>query len=149
VSPTEAAQRAAVVAEARTWLNTPYHHRGAIKGVGVDCAMLLIEVYRACGLIPAIDPGHYPPDWMMHRSEERYLGIVEQHATRIDGVPLPGDAAVYQVGRCFSHGAIVIDWPLIVHAYLPQRVVALGDGSSGDLGRRPRYLYRLNVWGSA
>ena len=25
------------VAEALTWLGTPYHHQGRVKGVGVDC----------------------------------------------------------------------------------------------------------------
>lgn len=25
------------VTEALTWLGTPYHHQGRIKGVGVDC----------------------------------------------------------------------------------------------------------------
>ena len=33
--------RAAVVAAAREWIGTPYHHMADIKGVGCDCAMLL------------------------------------------------------------------------------------------------------------
>ncbi len=33
-----------VVRTARTWLGTPYHHQGRLKGVGVDCAGLLIGV---------------------------------------------------------------------------------------------------------
>lgn len=33
------------VAEAITWLGTPYHHQGRVKGVGVDCGTLLCEVY--------------------------------------------------------------------------------------------------------
>ena len=32
--------RARIVAEAMTWLGTPYHHRGKLKGIGVDCAQL-------------------------------------------------------------------------------------------------------------
>lgn len=28
---------AQIVAEARTWLDTPYVHQGRVKGVGVDC----------------------------------------------------------------------------------------------------------------
>jgi cell wall-associated NlpC family hydrolase len=31
--------RAAVVAEARSWLGTPFHHQGRVKAAGVDCAM--------------------------------------------------------------------------------------------------------------
>ena len=33
----ELAQRLAVVAEAESWLGTPYHHEARIKGHGVDC----------------------------------------------------------------------------------------------------------------
>ena len=37
-------QRQRVVAEAETWLRTPYHHMGRIKGGGIDCPTLLAEV---------------------------------------------------------------------------------------------------------
>ena len=52
----ESHQRAAVVAETCSWLGTPYHDRGRIKGSGVDCAMLPAEIYTAVGLIPPLDP---------------------------------------------------------------------------------------------
>ena len=45
-------RRAAVVAEAATWLRTPYHHMGRVKNAGTDCLMLLAEVYEAAGVIP-------------------------------------------------------------------------------------------------
>jgi cell wall-associated NlpC family hydrolase len=112
-------QRARVVAEAKSWLRTPYHHRGRIKGAGVDCGMLLIEVFAAAGVIEDFDPGYYPHDWHLHRSEERYLGWVERHAHRVD-VPLPGDVLLFKFGRCISHGAIVVEWPTVIHAYLRQ-----------------------------
>ena len=38
-------QRDLIVEETKSWLRTPYHHQGAIKGVGVDCAMILIKVF--------------------------------------------------------------------------------------------------------
>ncbi len=37
------------VQEALTWLGTPYHHQGRIKGVGVDCGTLICEVYEKVG----------------------------------------------------------------------------------------------------
>ena len=43
--------RQSIVAEALSWEGTPYHHHGRIKGVGVDCAMILAEVYHAVGLL--------------------------------------------------------------------------------------------------
>lgn len=122
MDPREAAQRAAVVAEARSWIGTPYHHEARVKGRqgGVDCAQLLIGVFSApgVGLIEPMSVPHYPPDWHLHRDAERYLGTVLQHAYEIPGPPLPGDVVVWRFGRCFSHGAIVIEWPLIVEARL-------------------------------
>ena len=35
-------ERAAVVAEAMTWIGTPWAHMAHLKGVGVDCANLPI-----------------------------------------------------------------------------------------------------------
>ncbi len=130
--------RQAIVAEARTWLGTPYHHQAGIKGVGCDCAYLLIGVYRALGLIPTIDPRPYPPDWHLHRSEERYLGWVRRYAVPV-AIPHPGDAALWRFGRTASHGGIVVAWPTIVHAYRGQGVV-LADASQAPLGEPGRLV---------
>jgi NlpC/P60 family putative phage cell wall peptidase len=113
-------QRAAIVAEARTWLGTPYHHRAALKGVGADCAMFPLAVYKAVGLVPedvAVDD--YPMDWAFHRNEERYLAMVERFGHEIGRDRLgPGDFVVWRFGRTFSHGAIVIEPPRVIHAYV-------------------------------
>ena len=111
------AQRQAVVAEARTWLRTPYHHMGRVKGAGVDCATLLAEVYARAGVVPTQVIPFYPPDWHLHRNAERYLDFILAQASEIDDLPAPGDVAMWRFGKCFSHGAIVIDWPLVIHAY--------------------------------
>ena len=39
-----------IVAEARTYLGTPYHHIGRLKGVGVDCIGLVTGVAQALGI---------------------------------------------------------------------------------------------------
>jgi cell wall-associated NlpC family hydrolase len=132
-----------VVAEALTWLNTPYHHHGRLKGVGTDCAMLLCEVYRVCGLIPFIDPRPYPPDWHLHRGEERYLHWVEDYADPVES-PAPGDVALYKFGRAVSHGGIVVDWPLIVHADIREGVV-LADGTQGRLDGKLSGFWRVRA----
>jgi cell wall-associated NlpC family hydrolase len=133
--------RAAVVAEALSWLNTPYHPHGRLKGVGVDCAMLPAEVYHAAGLIKHVDPAHYPVDWHLHRSEERYLSVVLEHAHETTCVK-PGDLVLYKWGRCFAHGAIVIQWPTIIHAFIGQGVVE-AHGTMGRLEGRERRFYTL------
>jgi NlpC/P60 family putative phage cell wall peptidase len=99
-------QGAAIVAEAQRWIATPYRHSANVLGVGVDCAMILVEVYGALGLIPRFDPRPYPTDWHLHRSEEKYLGWVMKYATKVE-TPEPGDVALFKFGRCLSHGGIV------------------------------------------
>ena len=120
----ERAQRAAVVAEARTWTGTPYHHMADIKGVGVDCAMFLVRVFCDLGLVERFDPRPYTRDWHLHRGEERYLSALLARA-RIVASPGPGDIVVFRYGRCFSHGGIVTRAsPLtILHACHPARCV--------------------------
>lgn len=126
--------RQAIVAEACTWLRTPYHHMARVKGQGVDCAQILIAVYSACGVIADFDPGYYPSDWAMHRSEEIYLEGLFANAKEVDS-PQPGDVAIWKFGRCFSHGAIVVDWPTGIHAYRRDGVV-LADLTQGHLTDR-------------
>lgn len=46
-----AVSRDAIVAEARSWLGTPFRHQGRAKGVGVDCIGLVLGVGLALGLI--------------------------------------------------------------------------------------------------
>lgn len=43
-----------VIAEARSWIGTPYHHQQCAKGHGVDCARLVEGVGVALGLMPPL-----------------------------------------------------------------------------------------------
>lgn len=134
------AQRKAVVAEATTWLSTPYHSHGRIKGVGVDCAMLLLETYSRAGIIVPFDPGHYPEQFGLHRSEEQFLGFVERYATEIDA-PRAGDCVLFRFGRCYSHGGIMVDEVRLIHAVMRERMVCYSDLTDTDLAsREPRYF---------
>jgi NlpC/P60 family putative phage cell wall peptidase len=135
----ELEQRARVIAEARTWLRTPYHHQGRIKGVGVDCLMLLCEIYHAVGLVPFVDPGPYPRDWHLHRNEERYANGLFQYARQVD-VALPGDVAIFKFGRCFSHGAILIGATEVIHSYLGQGVVEADRHQEPLAGREVKFF---------
>ena len=136
--------RQAIITEAKSWLRTPYHHLGWIKGQqgGVDCARFPICVYAAVGLIESFDPGYFPEDYMLHRGEEHYLRFVEQHARPIDA-PLPGDMAIVKVGRVYWHGAIVIDWPLCVHARYMMSVELADFLADQGLAKREKLFYSL------
>ena len=135
--PLTAEQRTEIVRAAREWLGTPYHHHGRVKGAGADCAMFPLEVYRQCGLLPLdYRPPHYSVQWHLHRSEELYLREVEKFCIAIAGPPQPGDFVVFRFGRAYSHGAIVLNWPQIIHSYIPHGVVLSNPLRDGDLAGR-------------
>ncbi len=116
--------RRRVAAAARAWRGTPWHHMADIKGVGVDCAMLLVRVYVDTGAIAPFDPRPYVQDWMLHRDEERFLSHLLARAREVSEPEL-GDVMMFKFGRCFAHGSIISGLaPLrIVHAYAPARCV--------------------------
>ncbi len=137
-----------VVQEAMTWLKTPYHSGARIKGVGVDCGQILIAVYEAAGVLQPgeCNPGDYIPDRHLHRSEEKYLEWINRYCERVDGAPEPGDIAMFHFGRSNSHSAIVIKWPLVLHAYVRLGVILSNVNEAllnDDSGRsRLRGVYR-------
>lgn len=144
---TEAAERAAVVAEAMTWAGTPYHHHARIKGAGVDCANLPAAVYEAAGLIPHVQP-EYAAQWYQHRDEELFLAFVTPYADEIDRATAgPGDFVIWRYGRTYSHGAVIIAPPTIIHATMTGGCAHLGDmDRDEDLATRPRRFFTL--WGA-
>lgn len=133
--------RQAVIDEAKSWLTTPWRHAGAVKGAGVDCGRLLIEIYANCGLIDRFVPEYYPQDFALHSSKERFLMAIERYAKPVDS-PLPGDVAVWKYGRCFSHAAIVVDYPVIIHAKIGEGVL-LDLADQGELKRRDVKYYSV------
>jgi len=137
---TELEQRAAVIAEAKAWIGTPFAQNAALKGIGVDCGRFLSEVYGACGFPVPQDIAHWPKDWMMHVSDERYLSIIEQFATRVES-PQTGDAVIFRMGRVFSHGGIIVSWPSeMIHARW-RTGVEIGDPSKSPFERRQKLFF--------
>lgn len=127
-------ERVAVVAEARSWISTPYHHQAKIKGAGVDCATLLACVFENVGLVSPVEIPNYSPQWFMHQEAELYMERVLQHAKETT-TPLPGDVALWKIGRCFAHGAIIVDpgWPCIIHAFKAAGFVLEAKGTDASL----------------
>ncbi len=141
-------ERQAVIDEAVTWIKTPFAHMQCCKGAGVDCANFLYGVFRNVGFAPVLQIEQYPPDWYLHRNEERFLGWVEKFGRPITGPPFkPGDVVMYRYGRTFAHSAIVVAWPTIIHAFAPARMVFFDDALiNRGLSVRTRTIYRHFRW---
>jgi cell wall-associated NlpC family hydrolase len=134
--------RRRIVEATKSWLSTPYHHHANIKGLGVDCAMILAMVYHEAGVCDFIDPRPYPTDWMLHHDSERYLEGILPHVTEISRAQAqPGDFAVFKFGRTFSHSAIIIEWPTVIHAYIRERSVVLADITKAPFVGRPAKFF--------
>jgi cell wall-associated NlpC family hydrolase len=124
--------RADIVREAESWLHTPFHVGAHVKGAGVDCGYLLIESARVAVAVPK-DVPYFPIDWYLNTKAELFLGIVERYAFPVDH-PEPGDVALFRLrsGQPYSHAAVVVNWPLVIHARW-KRGVQWGDASKPPL----------------
>jgi cell wall-associated NlpC family hydrolase len=116
----EAVGRAGIIREALTWVGTPFADCADIKGPNgaVDCAMLLVRVYVDTGRLKPFDPRPYAPQHMLHRGNELFIEWVQN---KLGGKPVDkpkvADLVIWQFGRTFSHGAILINNEEVVHAY--------------------------------
>jgi len=99
-----------VVAAARGWLGTPYHHQAAVKGAGCDCLGLIRGVYaEVTGRAPETPPA-YSRDWGEMRAEETLLDAARRHLHDVpSGDATPGDVLVFRMrrGAMAKHAGIV------------------------------------------
>ena len=112
--------RAALVSEARTWLETPYRHQASVRGVGADCLGLVRGVWRGVvGAEPQVAPA-YTPDWAETLGEETLLEAARRHLVEIaPGSAWLGDVMLFRMGlgSPAKHAAIVSGEDRIIHAY--------------------------------
>ncbi len=104
--------RADIIAAAEGWLGTPFRHQGRAKGVGCDCAGLLVGVGRELGL-PVGDVGGYarqPDGASLRRHCERLAAPVPLAKARA------ADALLLRTGRHPGHLALLCPGGWIIHA---------------------------------
>lgn len=79
-----AVMRATIVAEARRWIGTPYHHQASLIHVGCDCLGLVRGVWRAAVGPEPEDPPPYSADWAEARGAETLALAAHRHFAAID-----------------------------------------------------------------
>lgn len=125
----------AIVARARGWLGTRFHHQGRLKRTeahkgGVDCLGLLVGVADELqlrdvhGLLLSasdeLDYSHQPDSRKLKRTLDTILLPVSSEAI------MPGDIVLLRVEHSPQHLAIVSDCGGklgIIHAFAPARAV--------------------------
>lgn len=124
-----------VIATARGYLGTPFHHQGRAPGVGLDCAGVVVCVAHALGLSAADVRGYSrQPDPVLFRA------LLREHLIELPGEGAAGDVLTFWLGR-EQHLAIVTALtPLrILHAWQPAGAVVEHDCN-------PLWVRRARGW---
>ena len=98
-------ERSLVVAEARSWLECPFHHQGRLKTIGVDCVGLVLCVAKQLKLIEAdFDVQGYSriPDGvnLLHIADSKLIRITKEEMQ-------PGDILVVSFDKEPQHLGIL------------------------------------------
>ena len=119
MSPDEDARSARIVAAARAWLGTPYHHQASVQGAGADCLGLVRGVYReVMGREPETAPA-YSRDWGEATGRETLLEAAARNLIAVTrDEARPGDVVVFRLrpGTIAKHAAILATSRTMIHA---------------------------------
>ena len=121
-------RRAAIVAETRDWLGTPYRHQASAKGAGTDCLGLLRGVWRAViGPEPVVPPP-YSMDWDEPQGREVLLDAALAHLLPAGPELHAGQVLLFRMrdGGVAKHLGLVSATdpaPRFIHAYSGHGVV--------------------------
>jgi len=121
------AGRSLIIAEARRWIGTPYHHRASLRGVGTDCLGLIRGVWRALYDGEPEPLPDYTQDWAEATGAETLLEASTRHLLPVTGAPEPGDVILFRMRRNgpARHVGIMggtMDAPTLIHALSPYHV---------------------------
>lgn len=111
--------RAAVVAAAREWLGTPYHHQASACGIGTDCVGLVRGVFRALSGADTPVPLAYSRDWAEASGRETLLEAAQVHLVEIAFADArPGDVLVFRFRphAVAKHAGLLASPATIIHA---------------------------------
>ena len=111
--------RSHIVALARAWLGTPYHHQASLRGVGTDCVGLVRGIWRELHGREAQTLPAYTRDWAEGSGRETLLEAARRHLIEIPPFDAqPGDVFVFRWRRnaLAKHCAILSKPAAMIHA---------------------------------
>lgn len=112
--------RAAIIAEARTWIGTPYHHQASVKGAGCDCLGLVRGVWRVVYGTEPEEPPPYSRDWAEAHRQETLADAAGRHMRPVLFPDMqPGDVLLFALNERApaKHCAILAERERMVHSY--------------------------------
>lgn len=128
---------ALIEAAARQWLGTPWVHQARVKGEGVDCAGVVIEVAKQLGFANGYDD---KTDYSRIPDEKMQL-LLAKHMKRVTwNERQQGDVVHIAWRKLPQHLGILTSKDTIIHAYETAGVVETEIG--GPMGVRGVYRFR-------
>ena len=122
---------------AKTWLGTPFVYGACRKGSGVDCAKLILGVFKEAQLLDnGVHPPHQHRDWNAGKNvnPDVFKNEILKYA---DKIPFderqPGDVISFIYRKVESHLAILIEDDCIIHAYQGREVIKKRLRSFGNI----------------
>ena len=110
--------RERLVATARTWIGTPFHHQASCRGAGADCLGRGRGVWReALGQTAAVPP--YAADWAALPGDDRLRGGLSRTLRPRDpAMAEPGDVLLFRLrpSGIGSHAGLMTAPDRFVHA---------------------------------
>jgi NlpC/P60 family putative phage cell wall peptidase len=111
--------RARIVATARRWIGTPYHHQASLEGVGCDCLGLVRGVWREIFGAEPETPPPYSRDWAEASGIETLLTAARSYFLETPPTAAqPGDVLVFRLnaGTVAKHAGILASPTTFIHA---------------------------------
>ena len=140
-----AADPGRVIASARAWLGTPFHHQASLQTVGCDCLGLIRGVWRDVVGREAFDIPAYAPDWSARASHDLLRAGLVAHLLSIPGPAASGDVILFRMrGRMItSHAGILVDTTTLIHAHsrlgvIEERLTPVWRARAAHVFRYPR-----------
>lgn len=119
-----------IIAQARTWLGTPFHHQARLKGKGCDCLGLVVGVVDELGLKDASGVALAAYDEVTYSRQPDGAYLTEKLTGLLAEVPVAearaGDLALFKVRENPQHLAILTDYEGtlgMIHCFAPARKV--------------------------
>ncbi len=107
-----------IIAVARTYIGTPYHHQGRQPQIGLDCLGVVVCALRACGYSV-----NDQTDYTQSPNGAHMLASIRAHAVGERPrhyPPQAGDLLLFRFNQQPQHCALATGDGQMIHAYAPQ-----------------------------
>ncbi len=109
----------AIIAAAKEWRGTPYHHQQSQKGVGCDCLGLVRGVYEAVYQTKINNIPPYSRDWADISQTETLIDAASKYLIpKEKDERRPGDVLIFRFRKWMvaKHAGIMVSPTTMIHA---------------------------------